>query len=47
MRVLILGATGMLGHKLWQAYRDRYEVWGTARTISRRLRRAACSTRPG
>jgi dTDP-4-dehydrorhamnose reductase len=34
MRVLILGATGMAGHKLWQAYRDRYEVWGTARTIS-------------
>lgn len=33
MRVLILGLTGMVGHKLWQAYRDRYEVWGTARTI--------------
>ncbi len=33
MRVLILGATGMLGHKLWQAYRERYEVWGTARTV--------------
>ena len=32
MKVLILGAGGMLGHKLWQTYRDKYEVWGTVRS---------------
>jgi dTDP-4-dehydrorhamnose reductase len=31
MRVLILGAAGMLGHKLCQQYRDRYETWATVR----------------
>jgi dTDP-4-dehydrorhamnose reductase len=31
MRLLILGGAGMLGHKLWQAYRDRYETWVTLR----------------
>lgn len=31
MRVLILGASGMLGHKLCQRYRDRFEVWATVR----------------
>ena len=31
MRVLILGAGGMLGHKLWQVFQDRFETWGTVR----------------
>ncbi len=32
MRVLILGAAGMLGHKLYQTYTGRYEVAATVRT---------------
>ncbi len=32
MRVLILGATGMLGHKLWQVHRGRFETWATMRS---------------
>jgi len=32
MRVLILGGAGMLGHKLWQAYRDRFDAWVTVRS---------------
>ncbi len=32
MRVLILGASGMLGHKLWQIFQDRFETWGTVRS---------------
>lgn len=31
MRVLILGGAGMLGHKLWQAYRNRFDTWATVR----------------
>jgi dTDP-4-dehydrorhamnose reductase len=31
VRVLILGGAGMLGHKLYQAYRSRYETWVTLR----------------
>lgn len=31
MRVLILGTAGMLGHKLYQAFRGRHEVWGSIR----------------
>lgn len=31
MRVLILGGTGMLGHKLAQTYRSRYDVYTTLR----------------
>jgi dTDP-4-dehydrorhamnose reductase len=31
MRILVLGATGMLGHKLWQCYRGRFETWAAAR----------------
>jgi len=31
MRVLILGGTGMLGHKLWQVLRDGHEVHVAAR----------------
>ncbi len=32
MRVLILGGGGMLGHKLGQVYRDRFETWVTLRS---------------
>ena len=33
MRVVILGATGMLGHKMWQFLRDRYpETYATIRS---------------
>ena len=31
MRILILGAAGMLGHKLWQACQGRFDTWGTVR----------------
>jgi dTDP-4-dehydrorhamnose reductase len=31
LRVLVLGGTGMLGHKVWQAFRDRFETWVTVR----------------
>lgn len=31
MRVLICGGGGMLGHKLGQVYRDRFETWVTLR----------------
>src|SRR5687767_10948183 len=31
MRVLILGGGGMLGHRLCQEYRDRFETWATVR----------------
>jgi len=31
MRVLILGASGMLGHKLCQVFPERFETWGTIR----------------
>lgn len=34
MRVLILGAGGMLGHKLCQLYRSRFDTWATARAGS-------------
>lgn len=32
MKVLILGGAGMLGHKLWQAYKDRFDTWITLRS---------------
>ena len=31
MKVLILGGSGMLGHKLWQVCRSRFETWVTLR----------------
>ncbi|HEY3229779.1 MAG TPA: sugar nucleotide-binding protein, partial [Roseiflexaceae bacterium] len=31
MRILILGAAGMLGHKLCQAYHNRFDTWATLR----------------
>lgn len=35
MRVLILGGGGMLGHKLGQVYRDRFETWVSLRSSFR------------
>lgn len=32
MKILILGAAGMLGHKLYQAFEPDFETWGTVRT---------------
>ncbi len=32
MRILILGGTGMLGHKLWQSFQNRYDTWVTLRS---------------
>jgi dTDP-4-dehydrorhamnose reductase len=31
MRLLILGASGMLGHRVWQACRGRWDTWVTVR----------------
>lgn len=31
MNVLILGGRGMLGHKVWQVCRDRFDCWATVR----------------
>jgi len=31
MRVLILGGAGMLGHRLWQVFRERFETYVTVR----------------
>ncbi len=31
-RVLVLGGGGMLGHKVWQVCRERFETWVTFRT---------------
>lgn len=39
MRILILGASGMLGHKVWQVLRSRYEVHAAARAEWRGLAR--------
>jgi dTDP-4-dehydrorhamnose reductase len=39
MRVLILGASGMLGHKLWQVFRHRFDTWGTVRSSYREYAR--------
>jgi dTDP-4-dehydrorhamnose reductase len=32
VRVLILGGGGMLGHRVWQACRERFDAWTTVRT---------------
>jgi dTDP-4-dehydrorhamnose reductase len=32
VRVLILGGAGMLGHKVWQTLRDRFDTWVTLRS---------------
>lgn len=31
MRVLVLGGSGMLGHALWQVFRDRFDTYATLR----------------
>ena len=31
IRVLLVGGTGMLGHKVWQTFRDRFDAWVTVR----------------
>jgi dTDP-4-dehydrorhamnose reductase len=31
MKILVLGASGMLGHKLFQSWKDKFEVWATLR----------------
>ena len=31
-RVLVVGGTGMLGHKVWQVFRERFETWVTVRS---------------
>jgi dTDP-4-dehydrorhamnose reductase len=33
MRLLILGGAGMLGHKLWQVCRSRFDTWVTLRGL--------------
>jgi dTDP-4-dehydrorhamnose reductase len=30
--VLVIGGTGMLGHKVWQRFRDRFDTWVTVRS---------------
>ena len=32
VRVLVLGGAGMLGHKVWQVFRDRFDTWVTVRS---------------
>ena len=32
MRVLIVGAGGMLGHKVWEIFRDRFDCRAAVRT---------------
>ncbi|RMG70508.1 MAG: SDR family oxidoreductase [Chloroflexi bacterium] len=32
MRILVLGGSGMLGHKLWQACQNRFDTWVTIRS---------------
>jgi dTDP-4-dehydrorhamnose reductase len=33
--VLVLGGTGMLGHKVWQRFRQRFDAWVTVRRETR------------
>lgn len=34
MRVLVLGANGMLGHRVWSVCEERFDTWGTVRPQS-------------
>lgn len=34
MRLLVVGGTGMLGHKLWQIGRETVETWATVRDVT-------------
>jgi dTDP-4-dehydrorhamnose reductase len=38
MKIFVLGAAGMLGHKLCETLRDRFEVWGSVRGSPETLR---------
>jgi dTDP-4-dehydrorhamnose reductase len=38
-RVLIFGGAGMLGHKVWQVFRDRFDTWVTIRGDAPRTNR--------
>src|SRR5207245_2879791 len=37
MKVLIIGGTGMLGHKLWQVLADRFDTYVTVRQSAQSL----------
>lgn len=39
MRVLVIGAGGMLGHKVYQTLSDQFETWGTVRSSPALLKR--------
>jgi dTDP-4-dehydrorhamnose reductase len=39
MKVLILGGSGMLGHKLWQTFAPRFDTYVTFRTVPEEYRR--------
>ena len=41
MRVLVLGGSGMLGHKLWQVMENRFDTFVTMRGSADRYRRYA------
>lgn len=36
IRVLVVGGTGMLGHKVWQLFRNRFDTWVTVRAVQDR-----------
>jgi dTDP-4-dehydrorhamnose reductase len=42
MKVLILGANGMLGHKLVEVLNSRFEVWATVRNTENTASRIVC-----
>lgn len=41
MRVLILGGNGMLGHKLFQMWKDKFDVWTTVRKTNSLVTKSA------
>jgi dTDP-4-dehydrorhamnose reductase len=43
MRILILGSNGMLGHKLFQQFQKKHDVYGTARKHSLLLELGICT----
>jgi len=45
MRVLVLGGSGMLGHKLVQTLQSRFEIWTTIRSAADAYERAAICDR--
>lgn len=46
MKVLILGAAGMLGHKLWQVLSRTFDTWGTIRGAPASLARSGAGFDP-